>query len=641
MRAAVSAPHLEERHEEHDDVLSWCEDKFFIHTRTHSATSIISAGLLHTSHHMRPRLLCCCLLAGASLASTTSLVGTVSGAPAGAVLHVHAYEVPDDGIPITKEDVYLDLDESGTTATARRVNVSRTVAASDGSFSIQASNSSLYTLFAWADTDLDGHISLPHEPCGWFAANGSHWMTPLQANEHGRERIAIRVSGAVPMPSGTRRTANGRLHSVAGLRTLSVVGSPVARGHAHGYLLGQQVIDFFRFFTLQATTISTAFYASRVVPFVNASAGWYHYSADYLAEIDALLAGMRQSPTLINRGSLWVEELGRELERADLLYLNDYGNYPEAPQAMRRACSQFAFWGGASSTGRLIAGRNMDGENDFRKVTVSHFLALSVTADDEGATPFVHFMWPGFVAVASGVSRKGLWVMMNDGESNPEGPPARHLSPFGWVVRKMLSGSPTIASARERAEEHKSSLGGTCSAGCNLMVAVATGGGADDGGGGESGEHETPTRAIVLESDRAHNAWRSPNQVQPLISEGIMVTNHEFLPPAYDPSAPLENWGRQVYFSSLWRYEAGKNLVNAFAEYRVRIGLAEMVRLLQTVTHATTEHTIILEDAGDDGGLVIHVAVADLRVGGWHAPYLRWHRANISEFFFDDDSQSD
>ena len=31
--------------------------------------------------------------------------------------------------------------------------------------------------------------------------------------------------------------------------------------------------------------------------------------------------------------------------------------------------------------------------------------------------------------------------------------------------------------------------------------------------------------------------------------------------------------------------------------------------------------------------LTILLVVADLRVGGWHAPYLRWHRAEISEFF--------
>ena len=71
------------------------------------------------------------------------------------------------------------------------------------------------------------------------------------------------------------------------------------------------------------------------------------------------------------------------------------------------------------------------------------------------------------------------------------------------------------------------------------------------------------------------------------------------------------------------------SLVNA----GVKVGLGEMKRLLQTVTHATAEHTVVLEDVGTDGR-VLHVAVADLRVGGWHAPYsyLRWHRGDLRSF---------
>ena len=89
----------------------------------------------------------------------------------------------------------------------------------------------------------------------------------------------------------------------------------------------------------------------------------------------------------------------------------------------------------------------------------------------------------------------------------------------------------------------------------------------------------------------------------------------------------------QVYFSSLWRYEAGKNLINAWHEYGTQVGVAEMTRLLQTVTHATTEHSIIFENAAGGGAMRLHVAVADMRVGGWHAPYLNWTSFDFSDFF--------
>ena len=96
--------------------------------------------------------------------------------------------------------------------------------------------------------------------------------------------------------------------------------------------------------------------------------------------------------------------------------------------------------------------------------------------------------------------------------------------------------------------------------------------------------------------------------------------------------------------------------MNAWQEYGQKVGVPQMVRLLQTVTHATTEHSIIFEANGataDDGGnasagaaadsgnrddsarvdIRLHVAVADMRVGGWHAPYLQWHTHSFWEFF--------
>ena len=99
-------------------------------------------------HHDGCMALCSVLLASATAsptAATSRLVGIVSGAPAGSLVRVRAYQVPADGIGITKEDVYLDLDATGTTATARPVNASRTDAAADGTFAIPLSSSSLYT----------------------------------------------------------------------------------------------------------------------------------------------------------------------------------------------------------------------------------------------------------------------------------------------------------------------------------------------------------------------------------------------------------------------------------------------------------------------------------------------------------------
>merc|ERR1719223_531534 len=125
-----------------------------------------------------------------------------------------------------------------------------------------------------------------------------------------------------------------------------------------------------------------------------------------------------------------IPELGRPISEQDLLFLNDYGCpygcdcEPPSPLAAGARsneghCSQFAFWGEASlgtDSHGTITGRNMDGENDFRKVTVWHFLAHAVQPDD-GSLRYVHFIWPGFVGSISGLNERGVYVMMNDGSS--------------------------------------------------------------------------------------------------------------------------------------------------------------------------------------------------------------------------------
>lgn len=248
---------------------------------------------------------------------------------------------------------------------------------------------------------------------------------------------------------------------------------------------------------------------------------------------------MQTSPSLLS-GGLHIPELGRNFTTTDLLYLNDYGALPE--NVPRRGasggveCSQFSFWGKSSGNGGIIAGRNMDGENDFRKITVSHFTAFAVTPTE--GERFVHFMWPGFVTVQSGTNEKGLYVMMNDGQVNPKAPAARKLIPFGFAVQQMMQRAVTVKETAPIAEEYVSDQGGTCPGGCNLHIVQGT--------TMSNRTHILDTPAAVLESDRAHNHWRLPGDAEPLIDTGMMVTNHELGPSAFSSREPLDNWGHQV-----------------------------------------------------------------------------------------------
>jgi hypothetical protein len=126
--------------------------------------------------------------------------------------------------------------------------------------------------------------------------------------------------------------------------------------------------------------------------------------------------------------SLLVPELARDFGVDDLLYLNTYGTYTEWShdstsgtgrlgnplRQRRKACTQVTAWGEASSDGATIAGRNMDGENDFRKSTVLHLVLFAI----EPQAPlmrYAHVFWPGMVGTASGLNEAGVSALAHDG----------------------------------------------------------------------------------------------------------------------------------------------------------------------------------------------------------------------------------
>lgn len=47
-----------------------------------------------------------------------------------------------------------------------------------------------------------------------------------------------------------------------------------------------------------------------------------------------------------------------------------------------------------------------------------------------------------------------------------------------------------------------------------------------------------------------------------------------------------------IDFSSLWRYESGKNVLNAFEATQQSIGTSQMIQLLRSVNEGTTEHSV-------------------------------------------------
>ena len=473
-----------------------------------------------------------------------------------------------------------------------------------------------YSVLAFMDRDGNGRLGFdPPEPLGWFAASPGGTWDPIDltgTDATGRD-LELRVP--TPFPRGDKAVEHGALVWKKGLPVLQLWGTAEERGFAHGYLVGRQIIDFFEFYIVEDNWRSAKSYQETFVPFLE---NRFRCPEEFLRECDAVIEGMRASG--IDMG---VELLGRDFSRTDLLAINAYiekrAAFP-APEPRPSSCTQVAFWGartkGGGLDGGLVAARNMDGECDIRKVTVSHFLVFAVDPSEPGRRRWVSTMWPGFVGTISGVNEEGLYGMENAGGSGP-GPVPDGIVPCSWIQRLVLEKQgreATPESVLEMMKPFVSSTGGITAAGSIILWAVPYKGQA--------------APAFVYEGGRTGFALRTPGEVRPADTDSILASNHH-LKFGFDPERPDESLGSPVSFSSLWRYETAARTLEAWSRRHETLGIDQAIRLLQQVAHGSTEYAVIFK--ANEGRLLI--AVDDLATDLWDAPYCEWTEFSFNELF--------
>lgn len=456
-----------------------------------------------------------------------------------------------------------------------------------------------YAVFAFVDTDGDGEWT-PAVP------EACAWASRVSVAPGDGEPLELQLRAPTHLPKSERVVDHGALRWRKGYPVVQLHGNAQQRGFAHGQLLAAQIVDVFRCYVLEDRLGSAAAYRE-FEAFLQSAFTW---PPQFLLEIDAMLAGMRASGV-----DLAVPELGRDFGRTELLAINAYIE----TRAMRSSCTQFAAWGerttGSEVKGGTIAARNMDGEIDLRRVTVSHFVLFAVSPSEAGHKRYVSMMWPGFIGTLSGFNEAGVHCMENAGGTGP-GPVVTGLQPISWTMRQALAtfdANSTPADFEALLALHANSAGGACGPGCIVLFALPS---------------AAKQPAWVLEGDRFGHATRLPRQVPPVLHGFVMLSNHHL---AYGVDAARSgfSFGREPSFSSRWRYEAGRHKVEGWARTGRTIGTAEMRELLQTVAHGTTEHSVITRPDLRE----FDVAVASMQAEPWDAPYRPWTTFAFEEVF--------
>jgi hypothetical protein len=275
--------------------------------------------------------------------------------------------------------------------------------------------------------------------------------------------------------------------------------------------------------------------------------------------------------------------------------------------------------------------------------------------------------------------------MDNDGPSQPlssRAPFGYNATSDGWTQRNLLARAESLADVRSIIAARAASTGGTCIAGCNIMI---------------SQPYAAASAAIVYEGDRMSGAYRLPNSSPPYTrsSSVIAVTNH-YLNYGFDPAFPYRNFGVDILspsapggdLSTIWRYAAVSAAIVArddaaasvdgstrgcltFEHIRSMLqGTPHSHLTIQILTlyafafiltpkppsnhehpssnsqstiflthlasascHGSTEHSIITRaHLGQPGG-DMWLAVADMRTVAWNAPYAPYTLFTWRELF--------
>ena len=492
--------------------------------------------------------------------------------------------------------------------------IAKMVKAANGKYSLQLEEGT-YSVFAYADTNQNGRWDpdVP-EPFGSYTKKSGGCFDSVVIGELNTSGLDINLKAPKHFPTERRSAPGGTFTRIKGYPVLQLSGDARARGFAHGKLVAAQIVDFFRFYILEDKLRSAGAYEDGFAKFLNSH---FAYPEPFVAECEAVIDGMKASGA-----DLHIQELARDFSLTDLYAINGYIE----TRAMRSSCTQFAAWGPRTEStdvdGGMVTGRNMDGEIDIRKVTVSHFLIYAVEPSEVGQKRYISMMWPGFVATISGINEDGLYAMENAGLTGP-GDVVDGLVPIAWTMRETLAklGSDITPPSLQRfVDRYDNSAGGVSGPGCILLFATPFVG------------QKHP--AFVFEGDRFGDAIRTDGEVKPHLPNVLVCSNHH-QKYGVDLKKPDVVFDKTPSFSSLWRYESGMHKLEAWDRIDRRVGTQEMRELLQTVAHGATEYSIITRP----NKLEFDVAVASMKPELWDAPYCSWTTFAFEEVFWKQGSE--
>ncbi|MGC9435298.1 MAG: hypothetical protein ACP5C4_04320 [Methanomicrobiales archaeon] len=484
-----------------------------------------------------------------------------------------------------------------------------------------------YTVYAWQDKNDNGGIEHAGyaEPTGWYQRRDHLGPVAVDA-AGGAAGIDITLISPHPYPAGERRVVRGdgggSIRQIRNRTVLHLWGTARERAYAFGYLTGPQTMDFLEYVVIEHFAGSAGWYEDRFLPYLRSNFSAYR---QYDAEAEAFIAGMRDAGC-----DMEIRWLNRSFTADDLYAITSYYFLENMrgipPQGTRPACSSAVAWGNLTANpelhGGVIHGKNMDGENDLRKVTVNSLLVIAIEPPaGSGAMRVVDVGWPGFLGTFNPMNSAGIYLAPHAAASVPDYAAADHID-YPCVYREVA----LHASSTDEALDLWHGIDATLSGGFNTAISQPV----------TTGSRYPPS--VTLESDAFGDEIRFPGEIWPHNPDLIFTTNTFF---AYEGVCREAVAATGAYHDAVsptdYRYTDMARLAEAFIADGGTIGTPEMVALLQAASSSEeyrgqTEYSFI---AYPDQ-MAFALAREDLERKILDAPFARYERFGFDEVFGSD-----
>jgi hypothetical protein len=295
---------------------------------------------------------------------------------------------------------------------------------------------------------------------------------------------------------------------------------------------------------------------------------------------------MRESGT-----SLYSFRLKRDITVDDIKGVNSFYTLPmtmlfgPVAETAVPSCSSAVVWGDRTDNpelGRgLIHGKNMDGENDLRKITVNDLLIVAVDPSESGLKRAVAINWPGFIGMDMGMNESGLILAPHSAMSIPDWS-ATNMLDNDLIYHETLQKTATP----QEAWNYWKDSGTTRVGGFNTAVSARYLTSAD-------------YPSLTFETDSYGGEARDPVFMNPKDPFSILTTNTFYRYSGANAEAvSLAKGYRSSLQADDYRYWAMLNRLDVFASQGKTIGTAEMIEILRAASRTTqydgiTEYSFI------------------------------------------------